>query len=81
MKIIENTISKVDGHYQIGLLWCQEDPNLPLNRAAAEARLHHLKRRFSRDQDFEARYRAVIEEYVSMVMQENRLLKRPPRNP
>jgi len=62
MKIIENTISKVDGHYQIGLLWKQEDPNLPFNRVAAEARLHHLKRRFSRDSDLEAKYRAVIEE-------------------
>ena len=65
MKIIENTISKVDGHYQIGLLWKQEDPHLPFNRAAAEARLHHLKRRFSRDPDLEAKYRAVIEEYVN----------------
>jgi len=30
-----------------------------------EARLHHLKRRFSRDPDLEARYRAVTEEYVN----------------
>ena len=65
LKIIENTISKVDGHYQIGLLWKQEDPSLPFNRIAAEARLHHLKRRFSRDPDLEAKYRVVIEEYVN----------------
>ena len=64
MEIIENTISKVDGHYQIGLLWKHEDPHLPCNRAAAEASLHHLKRRFSRDPDLEAKYRAVIEESV-----------------
>jgi len=65
MKIIENTISKVDGHYQIGLLGKQEDPDLPFNRVAAQARLHHLKRHFSRDPDLEAKYRAVIEEYVN----------------
>ena len=53
MKIIENTISKVDGHYQIGLLWKQKDPNLPFNRVAAQVRLHHLKRRFSHDPDLE----------------------------
>ena len=47
MKIIDDTISKVDGHYQIGLLWKQEVPSLLFNRAAAEARLQHLKRRFS----------------------------------
>ena len=64
-KIIENTISKVDGHYQIGLLWKQEEPSFPFNRIAAEARLHHLKRRFSRDPDLEAKYKAVIEEYVN----------------
>ena len=50
MEIIENTISKVDGRYQIGLLWKHEHLHLPCNRgAAAEARLHHLKRRFYRD--------------------------------
>ena len=64
MEIIENTISKVDGHYQIGLLWKHGHPHLPCNRVAAETRLHHLKRRFYRDPDLEAKYRAVIEEYV-----------------
>jgi len=65
-KTIENTIAKVDGHYQIGsVFWKQEDPSLPFNRIAAEARLHHLKRRFSRDPDLEAKYRADIEEYVN----------------
>ena len=64
MKIVDDTISKVDGHYQIGLLWKQEVPSLPFNRAAAEARLQHLKRRFSRDPDLEAKYRAVIDDYV-----------------
>ena len=64
-KIIEDTISKVDSYYQIGLLWKQEDPSLPFNRIVAEARLRHLKRRFYRDPDLEAKYRAVIEEYVN----------------
>ena len=54
-KVIENTISKADGYYQIGLLWKQEDPSLPFNRIAAEARLHHLKRCFSPDLDLEAK--------------------------
>ena len=66
MKIIENTISKVDRHYQIGLLWKQEDPSLPFNRAAAEARLQHLKKRFSRDPELETKYRAVIDGYINM---------------
>ena len=52
MKIIEITIAKVDGHYRISLLWKHEDPHPPFNRATAEARLHHLKRRFSRDPEY-----------------------------
>ncbi len=63
LKIIERTISKVDGHYQMGLLWKLEDPSLPFNRAAAEASLQHLKRRFTRDPSLEFKYRAVIDDY------------------
>ena len=65
MEIIENAISKVDGYYQMRLLWKKEDPNLPFNSAAAEARLQHLKRRYSRDPDLQSKYRAVLEEYVN----------------
>ena len=65
LKIIENTISKVDGHYQMGLLWRQEVPYLPFNRALAEGRLQALKRRFNRDPGLEEKYRSVIDDYVT----------------
>ena len=64
-KTIESMISKMDGHYQIGLLWKEENPRLPCNRVVAEARLNHLKKRLLQDPDFNKRYRAVIEEYVA----------------
>ena len=64
MKIIETTMSKVDDHYQMGLLWKMDDPSLPFNRAAADVTLQHLKKRFSRDSNLESKYRAVINEYV-----------------
>ena len=64
MKIIEITISKVYDHYQMGLLWRMDNQSLPFNRAAAEVRLQHLKRCFSRDPSLESKYRAVINEYV-----------------
>lgn len=64
MKIIETTMSKVDDHYQMGLLWKMDNPSLPFNRAAAEVRLQHLKKRFSRDPNLESNYRAVINTYV-----------------
>ena len=64
MKIIETTMSKVDDHYQMGLLWKMDNPSLPFNRAASEVRLQHLKKGFSREPNLESNYRAVINEYV-----------------
>ena len=64
MKIIEITMSKVDDHYQMRLLWKIDEPSLPFNRAVAEERLQHVKKRFSWDPNLESKYRAVINEYV-----------------
>ena len=64
-RIIESTISKVNGHYQMGLLWKEECPILPCNRVVAEARLKHLKGRFHRDTQLHNKCRAVIEDYVT----------------
>ena len=46
MKTIENIISKVDGHYEIGLLWKQDDPNLPFNRVTASSQTSSSKEAF-----------------------------------
>ena len=81
MEIIEITISKVDRHYQIGLLWKHKHPYLPCNRADAEARLHHLKTCFSRDPNSEAKYRAIIEKYINKGYARKLTPKRPPRDP
>lgn len=65
VRIIENTITKLNGRYQVDLLWRRDIPSLPYNRVLAEARLQHLKRRLQRDAELEAKYRAVIEDYVT----------------
>ena len=65
LKLIENSICLRDGHYQMGLLWKDDNPVLPYNRSLAEARLHYLKRRFHRDPELEAKYRAAIEDCVA----------------
>jgi hypothetical protein len=64
-RVIESTISKVDGHYQMGLLWKEQNPRLPCNRVVAEARLSHLKKRLQRDPELHNKYRAVIEDYMA----------------
>lgn len=50
--------------YQMGLLWKNDNPMLPYNRALAEARLQYLKKCFRRDPELEVKYRAVIQECV-----------------
>ena len=62
-KIIESTIGKIDGHYQMGLLWKRCDPRFPNNRPVAEMRLRHLRRLFERDPVLK-KYLAIIDDYV-----------------
>ncbi|XP_068739665.1 uncharacterized protein [Montipora capricornis] len=64
LKLIDNSISLLDGHYQMGLLWRDDNPVLPYNRPLAEARLQYLKRRFRRDPELEVKYRDVIQDCV-----------------
>jgi len=45
----------------MGLLWKDDNPVLPYNRALAEARLQYLKKRFRRDYGLEVKYRALQE--------------------
>jgi len=62
LKRIDSSISLLDGHYQMGLLWRDDNPALPYNRPLAEARLQYLKKRFRRDPELEVKYRDAIQE-------------------
>ena len=64
LKVIEETLTKVDGHYEIGLLWKDKEIHLPNNRAVAELRLQHLKRRLEQDAEIKQRYTAAINDYI-----------------
>ena len=64
-RIINSTISKSNDHYSMGLLWKHDPPDLPFNRAMAEIRLRHLKRRLERDKDLHEKYRSVIDGYIA----------------
>ncbi|XP_068713249.1 uncharacterized protein [Montipora foliosa] len=41
-QIIHSTFSKANNHYCMGLLWKNDQPSLPFNRAMAKIRFHHL---------------------------------------
>jgi len=60
LKLIDSSISLMDGHYQMGLLWRDDNLLLPYNRPLAEARLQYLKKRFRHDPELEVKYRDVI---------------------
>jgi len=64
LKLIDSSISLMDGHYQMGLQWRDGNPVLPYNRPLAEAKLQYLKKRFRRDPELEVKYRDVIQECV-----------------
>jgi len=57
LKLIDSSISLLDGHYQMGHLWRDDNPALPYNRPLPEARLQYLKKRFHRDPELEVKYR------------------------
>ncbi|XP_078344112.1 uncharacterized protein LOC144629777 [Oculina patagonica] len=65
LRIMEGSVKKVSGHYQIALPWRQHPPYLPDNRALAEQRLYLLKKKFLRDQEFFGRYKGTINDYIT----------------
>lgn len=67
LKILEDTTRIVDGHYEVGLLWKDDQPQLPNNRTLAEKRVELLRRRLTKpgNEEMAAKYRAVMSEYIS----------------
>jgi len=55
----------VDEHYQLRLPWKPGGPPLPDNHQQAVTRLSYLKRRLEKDPVLNAKYSAVIMEYLS----------------
>ena len=51
-------------HYETGLLWKNDDPQLPNNRKIAEARLSSLRRKFQKDPELESKYRRTMQDYI-----------------
>ncbi|PIK46792.1 hypothetical protein BSL78_16343 [Apostichopus japonicus] len=62
---MESTMKKTeDGHYEMGLLWKNDNHDMPLEQAMAESRLESLKRRLSSNKDLHAKYTDVMEGYI-----------------
>ena len=63
LSIIVQSLSVVDGHYQVDLPF-RDQPNLPNNRNIAERRLNSLKSRLKKDPDLYEKYKRGIDDNV-----------------
>ena len=61
MKFLSESTRKVDGRYEIPLIWCDNNVNLPDNFAAAARRLEFLEKRLGRDPELAANYEKSID--------------------
>ena len=61
--MIDNVEFK-DGHYQLPLLWCDREPQLPDNHHVVDQRLYSLKSRLSEDETLCKKYTDVMEKYI-----------------
>ena len=65
MKILEETTTKIDGQYHIGMLWKQDTPVLPNNRVLAVKRLHSVERKLGKAPELEKRYHTAMNDYIN----------------
>ena len=65
LDMLKSSLRFKDSHYEVGLLWREEEVSLPDNRNTALRRLYALERRFAREAPaFVQRYASAIECYV-----------------
>ena len=65
-QIIKDTTIFVDAHYEIGLLWKCDNPQLPNNHSLANKRAESLRRRLTKkgNEELAAKYRDVMNDYI-----------------
>ncbi|XP_068692553.1 uncharacterized protein [Montipora foliosa] len=61
MEFLNESTRKVDGRYEVPLIWCDKNVNLPDNFPAAARRLEFLEKRLSRDPELAANYKRTID--------------------
>jgi hypothetical protein len=65
LKIMEDSIKLVDGHYVIALPWKNYPPQLQNNQSLAEQRLNSLKRRLQREPIVHEKYTAFMNDRLN----------------
>ena len=67
MQIIEDTTRLVDGRYEVGMLWKNDERQFPNNLVMAKQRLESLRRRLTKsgNEEMATKYREVMDSYIS----------------
>ena len=64
-KLTSSVTVTSDGHYQLPLLWKDQEPSLPNNIPMAKRRLLSLKKRLSKNPSLKQKYKDVIDTYLA----------------
>lgn len=64
LKIMEQSVELVDGHYRVGLSWRHQPPCIPNNRLLAMRRLNYVKGRLLKEQELCKQYKASMKENI-----------------
>ena len=65
LEMLEKTVKHCGDRYEVGLLWKDENVELPKNRVMAEKRLESTERMLKRNNEVSEKYCQIIEDYVS----------------
>jgi len=83
LDILDNTCSKSEGHYQVGLLWRENNPTLPESYNNAMKRLNCLKAKINREPEFfgkiEMQINNLLEKGYASELSSAELLEQPER--
>ena len=64
LRAMEESVTKVSGHYQISLPWRSARAKLPNNKIVAENRVEYLGKRLEKDPEMHQKYRDKMKEYL-----------------
>lgn len=61
---LQQTMRKVNGHYEVGLLWKNDSVSLPYNRAVAMRRWLILENKLRKDEQLREEFQSIVKGYI-----------------
>ena len=65
LRVMEDSVKLVDGHFQVALPWRKDPPDIPNNKIMAERRLRSLRNRLMKDTALFKRYTEAMQDYIA----------------